>query len=54
MSAATISYLGPYTQKYRQEYIARWTKQMMNEFLPLSRGYTLEKFLGDVTLVTKW
>ena len=27
---------------------------MMNEFLPLSRGYTLEKFLGDVTLVSKW
>jgi len=54
LSAATISYLAPYTSKYRVEYIHRWTKQMMGEFLPLSRGYTLEKYLGDPVQVRKW
>ena len=54
MSSAIVSYLGPYTQTYRQEIIQEWRRAMTRNQLPLKFNYSLEGVLGEPGLIMRW
>jgi dynein heavy chain len=54
ISSGIISYLGPYTQKYRHDIVEAWRNLMNFKSVPLSAGYSLVKCLGDPVEIRKW
>ena len=54
ISSGIISYLGPYTQKYRHDIVEAWRNLMNSKSVPLSAGYSLVKCLGDPVETRKW
>jgi len=54
ISSGIISYLGPYTQKYRAEIVKTWSNMMSDKMVPLSHSYSLVKCLGDPVDMKNW
>ena len=54
VSAGMISYLGPYTSKYRSDLCADWLKECQSKEIPCSSTFELSKFLGDPVKIQEW
>ena len=47
LAAASLSYLGPFTGKYRDELIKQWIKQCKKRGIKIVPNYSLVNTLGD-------
>ena len=54
LSAACISYLGPFTGPYREAMISQWVKDIMDRKVPASPGFRLVTTMGDPIRIREW
>lgn len=54
VSAATISYLGPFTADFRNQLVDSWQKDLVNFGIPHTAGCNLESTLSDPVKVRSW
>lgn len=54
LSAAFVSYLGPFTGSYRRELTQLWTAKLIDASIPVSPDFSLAKQLADPVLVRDW
>lgn len=54
ISAASISYNGPFTGHYRKNLLEYWKSVINSKELPLSDDCSVSKMLGDPLLVRDW
>ena len=54
LAAGYVSYVGPFTAKYRTNLLKRWMKFSMSKGIPFSSDFTVEKVLGDPVLLREW
>ena len=54
LAAGYVSYVGPFTSKYRNSLLKRWMKFSMSKGIPFSSDFTVEKVLGDPVLLREW
>lgn len=54
LSAAAISYNGPFTGPYRQELSTQWVQQVIDLEIPVSENFSLIKTLGDPMQLRDW
>jgi dynein heavy chain len=54
LSAASISYLGPFTGKYRRELTEQWTLKCIELALPCSSDYSLQRVMGTPVTIRQW
>lgn len=47
LSAASISYQGPFTGLFREEMITEWKEKMEELQVPHSQGFALRETMGD-------
>eukprot|EP00951_Prasinocladus_malaysianus_P050240 scaffold678379_cov43-Prasinocladus_malaysianus.AAC.1 len=54
LSAAVITYLGPFTSTYREEAVAKWEALCRADEVPSSPTFSLQAALGDPVKVREW
>eukprot|EP00998_Keelungia_sp_KM082_P011718 NODE_7_length_4287_cov_44.299519_g6_i0.p1 GENE.NODE_7_length_4287_cov_44.299519_g6_i0~~NODE_7_length_4287_cov_44.299519_g6_i0.p1 ORF type:complete len:1396 (-),score=498.52 NODE_7_length_4287_cov_44.299519_g6_i0:98-3715(-) len=54
VSAGAISYLGPFTNDYRQAMVTQWVDLCKQKNIPGSQNFELDKFLGDAVRIQEW
>jgi dynein heavy chain len=54
ISAATISYLGPFTTEFRNSLVASWQEELVNYGIPHTKGCNLEMTLANPVKVRSW
>ena len=54
VSAAAISYNGPFTGTFRKNLIDYWVTIVGSKDLPMSNDYQISKVLGDPLLIRDW
>ena len=54
ISAACISYYGPFTGQYRKKLVDLWTEQCQELKIPTSAGVDLQSTLGDPMVIRDW
>lgn len=55
LSAAFISYLGPFTAEYRQELSDLWKNKCINEMqIPTSTNFDLQRIMSDEVQLRDW
>ena len=54
VSAAAISYNGPFTGSFRKSLIDYWITIVGSKDLPMSNDYQISKVLGDPLLIRDW
>lgn len=55
LSAAFLSYLGPFTSEFRDSMLKEWRKIIVEDKkIPLSAGFTISNFLSDATTLREW
>jgi dynein heavy chain len=54
LAAGYVSYVGPFTAKYRNSLLKRWMKFSMSKGIPFSSDFTVERVLGDPVLLREW
>ena len=54
LSAACISYLGPFTGPYREAMISQWAKDIVDRNIPASPSFRLITTMGDPILIREW
>lgn len=54
LSAAAISYNGPFTGPYRHELVNLWVTKVNEVQIPVSEKYTLISTLGDPLQLRDW
>lgn len=47
LSAAFMSYCGPFPSEYRDELISNWIMQVQNSEIPYSNGFSFADFMAD-------
>ena len=54
LSAASVSYLGPFTGVYRKNLITYWVEKCRELAIPCAEGFSLEKILGSPVVIQDW
>lgn len=54
ISAASISYNGPFTGVYRKNLIDYWKTVINSKQLPISEDSSVSKILGDPLIIRDW
>ena len=54
LSAASIAYLGPFTQGYRAELLQKWTKRCQELTIPVSEDFSLARILSEEVQIREW
>jgi len=54
ISAACISYYGPFTGHYRQALVTNWHKSCLERGIPTSQSFTLADTLGNPVEIRQW
>ena len=54
LSAASISYLGPFTGSYRSELSTLWTTRCQENGIPCAEEFSLEKIMGKPVEIREW
>lgn len=54
LSAAFMSYCGPFPSEYRDELITNWIMMVQNNEIPYSNGFSFADFMADPSLQRKW
>ena len=54
LAAGYVSYVGPFTSKYRNILLKRWMKFAMTKGIPFSSDFSVERVLGDPVLLREW
>jgi len=54
VSAAMISYLGPFTGKYRKDMINEWLESMREKEIPMTEEFSLSNIAGDPIKIREW
>jgi dynein heavy chain len=54
IAASSISYIGPFTGKYRDELILQWIDLCKEKDIPVSEKYSLVNILGDPVSIRNW
>lgn len=54
LSAATISYLGPFTGAYREPIINAWKEKFTELGIPFSENYSLAETLQTPLTIREW
>lgn len=54
ISAACISYYGPFTGKYREQLVTSWHKACLARKIPTSADFTLAATLGNPVEIRQW
>jgi len=54
LAAGYISYVGPFTSKYRGELLKKWMKFAASKRIPYSHDFGVERILGDPVLIREW
>lgn len=47
LGAGYLSYVGPFTSKYREQLLQRWMKFFVAKRIPYSNDFNVERILGD-------
>ena len=47
LAAASLSYLGPFTGKYRDELLKQWVRECRKREIKIVQNYSLVNTLGD-------
>jgi dynein heavy chain, axonemal len=54
LSAASVSYLGPFTGSYRKELITKWVSRCNQQLIPCAEDFVLEKVLSTPVVIQEW
>jgi dynein heavy chain len=54
LAAGYISYVGPFTQKYRDKLLKNWMKFAASKKIPYSHDFDVQRILGDPVLIREW
>ena len=54
LAAGYISYVGPFTAKYRDRLLNQWMKFATEKKIPFSSDFAVERILGDPVLIREW
>ncbi len=54
LASAFVSYLGPFTAEYRKALSDRWIAQFLEQGIPTSRDYALDRILSDENQIREW
>ena len=54
MSAAFLSYMGPFLSHYREELLALWLEAIDSDAIPRTPTYKFAEFLSRPTQVREW
>jgi dynein heavy chain len=54
LAAGYISYVGPFTSKYRASLLKCWMKFAASKRIPYSHDFGVERILGDPVLIREW
>lgn len=54
MAAASLSYVGPFTGKYRADMIKEWQNECRQRALDISPKYSLVNTLGNQIQIRDW
>jgi len=54
LAAGYISYVGPFTAKYRATLLKRWMSFARSKRLPFSDDFAITRILGDPVLIREW
>ena len=54
LAAASLSYLGPFTGRYREQLIKQWIRQCRKRDIKVVQNYSLVNTLGDQIKVRDW
>ena len=54
LSAASISYLGPFTGAYRAELSSLWTTRCLQQSIPCAEDFSLERIMGKPVEIREW
>lgn len=54
LSAASVSYLGPFTGTYRKDLITKWLERCCELKIPCAEDFSLEKVLATPVLIQEW
>jgi len=54
LAAGYISYVGPFTSKYRDDLLKKWMKFAASKGIPFSADFGVERVLGDPVLIREW
>jgi len=54
LAAGYISYVGPFTSKYRAMLLREWQKECTNLKIPFSPNFQFEEIMGDPVQIREW
>jgi dynein heavy chain len=54
LAAGYISYVGPFTSKYRDSLLKKWMKFAASKKIPYSHDFGVQRILGDPVLIREW
>lgn len=54
VAAACVSYIGPFTNKYRAILTEQWKKSCREKNIPISDDFTIERILADPIQLREW
>jgi dynein heavy chain len=54
LAAGYISYVGPFTSRYRASLLKRWMQFARGKRLPFSEDFEIARILGDPVLIREW
>jgi dynein heavy chain len=54
LAAGYISYVGPFTAKYRDGLLKRWMKFATSKGIPFSSDFAVDRILGDPVQIREW
>lgn len=54
LAAASLSYVGPFTGKYREELLSEWMNECIQRKLKISPNYSLMTTLGNQITLRDW
>jgi dynein heavy chain len=54
LGAGYLSYVGPFTSKYRERLLKQWMKFFVLKKIPYSSDFDVERILGDPVQIREW
>lgn len=54
LGAGYLSYVGPFTSKYREQLLKQWMKFFVAKRIPYSSDFDVERILGDPVQIREW
>lgn len=54
LSAAFMSYCGPFPSEYRDDLIQNWVSMVQNEKIPFTKGFNFSEFMAGAAQARQW